>query len=315
MHSRIPAVFALLIAPLMSIAQPVPDLSKAEIKVTRIAGDVYMLEASDAGNIAALVGDEGIVLIDDEYAPLATKIAAALKSIGVTDKPVRFIINTHYHYDHTGGNAAFANQGSTIIAHDNARVRLATGASAGNGATVHFEMPPAEQAALPVITFDHDVTVHLNGEDVRALHYPAGHTDGDAIIFFTKANVVHMGDDYVRYGFPFIDVQAGGSVEGMIKACEGAIERLPQDVKVIPGHGAVSNVAEVRDYVKMLKGTSAVIGEAIRAGKSLDQMKKEKLLAAWSPVYSNDFIDTDAFIDTLYNSLTHQRYTKYIRHN
>jgi cyclase len=293
----------------------VPDLSKTQIKVTKIAGDVYMLEASDAGNIAALVGEDGIVLVDDEYAPLAAKIAAALKGIGITDKPVRFIINTHYHYDHTGGNAAFANQGSTIIAHDNARVRLGTGASAGNGATVHFEMPPAERPALPVITFDHDVTVHLNGEDVRALHYPAGHTDGDAIIFFTKANVVHMGDDYVRYGFPFIDVQAGGSVEGMIKACEGAIEKLPQDVKIIPGHGDLSNVAEVREYVKMLKGTSAVISEAIKAGKSPGQMKKEKLLAAWSPVYSNDFIDTDAFIDTLYNSMTHQHYTKYIRHN
>ena len=309
------AVFALLIGPLAARAQPVPDLSKAQIKVTQISGGVYMLEASDAGNIAALVGEDGIVLVDDEYAPLASKIAAALKGIGITDKPVRFIINTHYHYDHTGGNAAFAGQGSTIIAHDNARVRLAAGASAGNGATVHFEMPPAEQAALPVITFDHDVTVHLNGEDVRALHYPAGHTDGDAIIFFAKANVVHMGDDYVRYGFPFIDVQAGGSVEGMIKACEGAIEKLPQDVKIIPGHGEVSNVAEVREYVKMLKGTSVVISGAIKAGKSLVQMKKEKLLAAWSPVYSNDFVDTDAFIDTLYNSLTHQHYTKYIRHN
>jgi cyclase len=313
--NRVLAVLALLIAPLTATTQPVPDLSKTEIKITKVAGDVYLLQASDAGNIAALVGEDGIVLVDDEYAPLATKIAAALKGIGVTDKPVRFIINTHYHYDHTGGNAAFANQGSTIIAHDNARARLLTGASAGNGATVHFEMPPAEQAALPVITFDHDVSVHLNGEDVRALHYPAGHTDGDAIIFFPNANVVHMGDDYVRYGFPFIDVQAGGSVEGMIRACEGAIEKLPPDVKIIPGHGEVSNVAEVREYVKMLKGTSAAIGGAIKAGKTLDQMKKEKLLAPWSPIYSNDFVDTDAFIDTLYDSLTHQQYTKYIKHN
>ena len=312
---RLIAILAILIAPLAATAQPVPDLSKAEIKVTKVAGNVYMLQGSDAGNIAALVGEDGIVLVDDEYAPLAAKIAAALKGIGITDKPVRFVINTHYHYDHTGGNLALGSQGSTIIAHDNARARLASGGTAGNGSTVHFDMAPAEKAALPVITFDHDVSVHLNGEDIRALHYPAGHTDGDAIIFFPKANVVHMGDDYVRYGFPFIDVQAGGSVEGMIKACEGAIEKLPPDVKVIPGHGEVSNVTEVREYIKMLKGTAAVIEKAIKAGESLDQMKKEKLLAAWSGTYSNEFIDTDAFIDTLYNSLTHQRYTKYLKHN
>lgn len=312
---RLFAVTALVIAPLVVAAQPVPDLSNAEIKVTKVAGDVYMLQSSDAGNIAALVGKDGIVLVDDEYAPLAAKIAAALKGIGVTDKPVRFIINTHYHYDHTGGNADFANRGSTIIAHDNARARLAAGASAGNGATVHFDMPPGEPAALPVITFDHDVSVHLNGEDVRATHYPAGHTDGDVIIYFSNANVLHMGDDFVRYGFPFVDVQAGGSVAGMIKACEGAIEKLPPDVKIIPGHGDVSSVAELREYVKMLKGTSAAIDRAIKSGKTLDQMKKEKLLAAWSATYSNDFVDTDAFIDTLYNSLTHQQYTKYIKHN
>jgi glyoxylase-like metal-dependent hydrolase (beta-lactamase superfamily II) len=308
-------IFSLLIAPLAATAQPIPDLSKAEIKVSRVAGNVYLLQGSDAGNMAALVGEDGIVLVDDEYAPLAGKIAAALKNIGVSDKPVRFIINTHYHYDHTGGNAAFGSQGSTIIAHDNARARLASGGAAGNGAGVHFDMPPAEKVALPIITFDHDVSLHLDGEDVHALHYPAGHTDGDVIIFFRKANVVHMGDDYVRYGFPFIDVQAGGSVEGMIKACKGAMERLPPDVKVIPGHGEVSNVAEVREYIKMLTDTSAVIEKAIKAGKSPDQMKSEKLLAAWSGTYSNDFVDTDAFIDTLYNSLTHQQYTKYLKHN
>jgi len=314
-HRRLGAVLAVLIAPLAARAQPIPDLRDAEIKVTKVAGNVYMLQGSDAGNMAASVGEDGIVLVDDEYAPLAAKIAAALKGIGVTEKPVRFIINTHYHYDHTGGNLAFGSQGSTIIAHDNARARLASGGTAGNGGTVHFDMAPAGKDALPIITFDHDVSVHLNGEDIRALHFPAGHTDGDSIIFFPKANVVHLGDDYVRYGFPFIDVQAGGSVEGMIRACEGAMEKLPPDVKVIPGHGDLSNAAEVREYVRMLKDTSAVIDKAIKAGKTPDQMKQEKLLAAWSGKYSNEFIDTDAFIDTLYNSLTHQQHTKYLKHN
>jgi cyclase len=305
---------ALLVVPRALLAQE-QDLSKVEIKVTKVAGNIYLLQGGEGGNMAASVGEDGIVLVDDEFAPLATKIAAALKSVGVTDKPVRFIINTHYHFDHTGGNLPFANQGTTIIAHDNVRTRLASGGTAGNGGALHFDAAPADKAALPVITFDHDVSVHLNGEDVRALHYPSGHTDGDAIIFFPKANVVHMGDDYVRYGFPFIDVQAGGSVEGMIKACEGAIERLPADVKVIPGHGELSSAADVREYVKMLKDTSAVIEKAIHAGKTLEQMKNEKLLAAWSHKYSNDFVDTDAFIETLYNSLTHRKNTPFVKHS
>jgi glyoxylase-like metal-dependent hydrolase (beta-lactamase superfamily II) len=292
-----------------------PDLGKVEIKVTKVAGNVYLLQGGEGGNMAASVGEDGIVLVDDEFAPLATKIAAALKSIGITDKPVRFIINTHYHFDHTGGNLPFSQQGSTIIAHDNVRTRLTSGGTAGNGGALHFDEVPADRAALPVITFDHDVSVHLNGEDVRALHYPSGHTDGDVIIFFPKANVVHMGDDYVRYGFPFIDVQAGGSVQGMIKACEGAIEILPPDVKIIPGHGELSNVPEVREYINMLRDTSAVIGKAIRAGKSLEQMKQQKLLAAWSSKYSNDFVDTNIFIETLYNSLTHQQRTAFVKHN
>ena len=305
---------ALLAMPLAVLAEE-QDLSKVEIKVTKVAGNIYLLQGGEGGNMAASVGEDGVVLVDDEFAPLATKIAAALKNIGITDKPVRFIINTHYHFDHTGGNLPFANQGSTIIAHDNVRTRLASGGSAGNGGALHFESAPADKAALPVITFDHDVSVHLNGEDVRALHFPSGHTDGDAIIFFPRANVVHMGDDYVRYGFPFIDVQAGGSVEGMINACEWAIEKLPADVKVIPGHGELSNVGEVREYVRMLKDTSTAIERAIHAGKTLEQMKKEKLLAAWSQKYSNNFVDTDTFVETLYNSLTHRNNAPFVRHN
>jgi cyclase len=308
------ALAALCIVPLCCIAQD-QDLSKTEIKVTKVAGNIYMLQGADAGNMAASVGEDGIVLVDDEYAPLAEKIAAALKGLGITDKPVRFVINTHYHYDHTGGNGPFAAAGSTLIAHDNVRARLLTGGTAGNGGSMHFEERQRTKEELPVITFDHDLSVHLNGEDIRALHFPAGHTDGDAIIFFPKANVVHMGDDYVRYGFPFIDVQAGGSVQGMIRACEQTIAQLPLDVKVIPGHGEISNADEVREYVKMLKGTTAAVQRALTAHKTLEQMKQGKILAAWSATYSGDFIDTNAFIETLYYSLTHQRSTPYLKHN
>src|SRR5437870_3962020 len=221
-------------------AQQQPDWSKVQIKATKVAGNIYMLEGQ-GGNIAASVGEDGIVIVDDQFAPLAEKIQTALKNLGITDKPVRFVINTHYHGDHSGGNAPFANSGSTVIAQDNVRKRLVTGGAAGNGGSLKMEVQPAEKAALPIITFDHDVTVHLNGENIRALHFPSGHTDGDAIIFFPKNNVVHMGDDFVRYGFPFIDVSSGGGVEGMIAATEKVAAELPADVRVIPGHGALSN--------------------------------------------------------------------------
>jgi cyclase len=306
------AAAALILLPIAIRAQQAPDFSKVEMKVTKVSGNIYMLEGQ-GGNIAASVGEDGIVIVDDEFAPLADKIQAALKNLAITDKPVRFVINTHYHGDHTGGNVPFNNAGSTIIAQDNVRKRLETGGVAGNGGSIKMENKPAEKAGLPIITFEHDVTVHLNGEDIRALHFPAGHTDGDSIIFFPKNNVVHMGDDFVRYGFPFIDVAAGGSVQGIIAATEKATAQLPADVKVIPGHGALSNLDDVRVYTKMLKETSAAVEAALKAHKTLDQMKQEKILAPWSK-FSGDFVNTDTFTETLYNSLTNTK-GEFIKHN
>src|SRR5229473_1414124 len=290
------------------------DFSKVQIKATKVSGNIYMLEGA-GGNIGASIGEDGIVIVDDQFAPLAEKIQAVLKSLGITDKPVRFVINTHYHGDHTGGNVPFSGTGSTVIAQDNVRKRLESGGTAGNGpgGSIHRDIKPAEKAALPIITFEHDVTVHLNGEDIRALHYPSGHTDGDSIIFFPQNNVVHMGDDFVRYGFPFIDVASGGSVQGMIDAMEKATARLPADVKVIPGHGALSNLDDVRAFVKMLKETSAVVQKAIDAHKTMDQMKQEKILAPWEK-FAGGFINADAFIETLYNSLTGHK-GEFMKHN
>jgi cyclase len=288
------------------------DFSKVQIKATKVSGNIYMLEGA-GGNIAASVGEDGIVIVDDQFAPLADKIQAALKELKITDKPVRFVINTHYHGDHTGGNEPFNNAGSTVIAHDNVRKRLETGGTAGNGGSIKLEQKAASKAALPIITFEHDVTVHLNGEDIRALHFPSGHTDGDSIIFFPKNNVVHMGDDFVRYGFPFIDVASGGSVQGMIDAMEKATAQLPADVKVIPGHGALSNLDDVRAFTKMLKETSAVVQKALNDHKTLEQMKQEKILAPWDK-FSGSFVNSDAFIETLYNSLTGHK-GEFLKHN
>ena len=304
---RCAALTFLMVA--FSLAQD-QDFSKVQIKVTKVAGTVYMLQGA-GGNIGASVGDDGIVVVDDQYAPLADRIQAALK--GITDKPVRFIINTHYHGDHTGGNEFFQKQ-APIIAHDNVRKRLEEGGSAGNGGSVHFEAKPQPKGSLPILTFDHDVTVHLNGEDIRALHVPAGHTDGDSVIYFPKSNVVHMGDDFVTYGFPFIDIVAGGSIDGMIAGVESAIAQLPADVKIIPGHGQVSNLEDVRAYVKMLKDTRGAVADALAQKMTLAEMKDKKILDPWKK-YSSDFVSQDVFLETLYNSLTGQKNGKFIKHN
>ena len=286
------------------------DFSKVQIKVSKVAGNVYILTGA-GGNIGASVGDDGIVIVDDQYAPLAERIQEALK--GITDKPVRFIINTHYHEDHVGGNEFFQKQ-APIIAHDNVRKRLEEGGQAGNGASVHFEAKAQPKAALPIITFDHDVTVHLNGKtSARCTSQPDTRM---AIRSSTspKSNVVHMGDDFVTYGFPFIDVESGGSIDGMISGVEGAIAQVPPDVKMIPGHGGVSSLDDVRAFVKMLRETRAVVQGALDKKMTLEQMKEKKILDPWKK-YAGDFISEDAFLETLYNSLTGQKNGKFIRHN
>jgi len=285
------------------------DVSKVQMKVTKVNGSVYMLEGA-GGNIGALVGDDGIVIVDDQYAPLADKIRAALK--GITDKPVRFVINTHYHGDHTGGNALFQKD-APILAQDNVRKRMEHGGTAGNLGKISMQTQAQPKDALPIITFEHDVTVHLNGEDIRALHFPSGHTDGDSVIFFPKSNVVHMGDDFVTYGFPFVDLGAGGSVEGMISAVEQVMAQLPADVKVIPGHGAISNLDDMKRFVTMLKETLAVVDKGVKQGKSLEQLQKENVLAPWEK-WTGGFVKTDTLLETLYNDLTGKK-GEFIKHN
>lgn len=286
------------------------NFSKVEMKVNKVSGNVYMLEGA-GGNIGVSVGEDGIVIVDDQFAPLADKIKAALKSI--TDKPVRFVINTHFHGDHTGSNAIFQKD-APVVAHDNVRKRLENGGTLGNLGSVKMEAKPEAKGALPVLTFNDSVTIHLNGEDIGVVHYASGHTDGDSIIFFPKSNVVHMGDDFVTYGFPFIDLGSGGSVKGMIDATEYVIAKLPADVKVIPGHGPISNLDDMRNFVKMLKDTRDVVAKAIKDGKTLEKMKEEKILEPWKK-WSGDFISSDAFIETLYNDLSGKKGGEFIKHN
>lgn len=286
------------------------DFSKVEVKAAKVAGNVYMLTGA-GGNIAALVGNDGVVIVDDQFAPLADKIRAALR--GVTDQPIRYVINTHHHFDHTGGNEIFA-KNATIIAQDNVRKRLAEDGDASNGGGLHNPYKASPTGALPVITFGRDLTLHVDGEDIQALHAPHGHTDGDAIVYFPKANVVHTGDLFVTYGFPFIDITGGGSSAGMAAGLEAALKRLPPDVKVIPGHGPLSTPDDVRTYVAMLRETRAVVERGVKAGKSLDQLKAEKVLAKWQRL-SGEMVTTDLFIETLYNEIKGRPGGPMVRHN
>ena len=243
--------------------------------------------------------------MDDQFAPLAPKIREALKKI--TDKPIRFVLNTHFHFDHTGGNPQFGHD-STIVAHDNVRQRLEKSST-----VVGTNVEPAPKEALPVITFNDRATIHLNGEEVRAIHLPHGHTDGDSVIFFTQSKVVHMGDDFVTYGFPFVDVASGGSVRGMIEGLETVLAMVPPDVKVIPGHGPISTPADVRNFIVMLKDTRALVADAAQRGKSLDEMKKDRLLAKYEDL-GNGFIKTDAWIELLHAELTQKTTSQYQSH-
>ena len=267
------------------------NFDQVEIKVTKVAGSVYMLEGS-GGNIGVSVGDDGVVLVDDQFAPLAPKIRAALR--GVTQKPIKFVLNTHFHGDHTGGNAEFGAD-APIIAHDKVRERL----QADPG-------PAGGRAGLPVITFNDRATIHVNGEEIRAIHFPNGHTDGDSVIFFAQSKVVHMGDDFVTYGFPFVDVRSGGSVSGMIAGVEKVLSLTPSDVKIIPGHGPICAPDDVRKFVQMLRETRALVATALAAGKTADEMKKEHLLREYERL-GQGFIKTDAWIDVLVTDVTQQR--------
>jgi glyoxylase-like metal-dependent hydrolase (beta-lactamase superfamily II) len=290
----------LLLVPLVASAEDEQAFSKVQLKATKVAGQVYVIEDATSefsgGNVGVSVGPDGVVLVDDKFAPIAPKIEAALRA--VSDKPVRFIINTHFHGDHSGGNAVFG-QKSTVIAHENTRKRL----SAVSGKVSGRDRPPASGATLPVITFEDKLAVHLNGEEIRAIHFPSGHTDTDVVIFFTRSNVVHMGDDFFNGIFPFIDSDAGGSVKGLIANLTKLLEQIPAGAKIIPGHGPVGTVKELRAFLAMLKDTSGIVEAGIKAKKTADQLKKDKVFAKYD-AWAKGFLTSDAFIDLLYNDLT-----------
>lgn len=265
------------------------------VKTQKITDRVYMLQGR-GGNVGVSAGADGILIVDDDYAQVSPKIAEALKALG-TDAP-RFIFNTHWHGDHTEGNKFFGGKGSLILAHTNVRKRLAV------DATIFGEKFQAyPKSALPVFTYDQSMSVHFNDEEIRAVHYPNGHTDGDSIIFFTKANVVHLGDDFFAGRFPFVDLDSGGSVAGLTKNIADIIAKLPADVKIIPGHGALSTRQDLRVYYQMLIETTDIVQRGMTGGKTLEGLKKDGLSEKYKS-WGTGFIKTDFWIETIYKSLS-----------
>ena len=294
MLRRFVVLLLLCVVPAL-VAQAQRDLSKVEIKAEKVAGNVYMLQGA-GGNIGVSVGSDGILIVDDQYAPLADKIRAALKTL--SQGKLRFILNTHWHGDHTGGNASFGPE-APIIAHENVRKRLAT------EQRIEFfksTVPASPKEALPVITFDQSLSVHFNGEEIRAIHYPHGHTDGDSVIFFTSSNVVHLGDDFFAGSFPFVDVDNGGNVVGLAKNIGEIITRIPAGAKLIPGHGPLSTIDDLKLYHRMLLETTDVVRKKVAAGKTLDQIKTEGLPDEWKS-WGASFIKTDQWIELIHKSL------------
>ncbi len=288
------AVLAIVLGMGFVLAQQ--DWDKVQIKTTHVAGNVYMLEGR-GGNIGVSVGEDGILLVDDQFAPLAEKIRKAVQDL----KPgnIRFILNTHWHGDHTGGNRVFGKE-STIIAHENVRKRLMTEQRRGSRVT-----PPAPKEAWPVITFDRSVSIHFNGEEIKVMHYPKGHTDGDAVIYFTQSNVVHMGDDFFAGRFPFVDLDSGGDVEGLARNIGQIIEALPADVKIIPGHGPISTLEDLKKYHVMLQETIAHVKKQVEAGKNLAAVKAAGVPEAYAG-WGWSFISAERWLEIVYRSLTRE---------
>lgn len=292
--------FALLLA--ATVATPATaqqDFSKVEVKVERVAPGVAVLFGA-GGNIGLSYGEDGNVLIDDQYAPLAPKILEAIRTVDAD--PVRFVINTHWHGDHTGGNETMGKAGAVIVAHDNVRRRLSVDTFFK---TMNQQIKATPKAGLPVVTFTREVALNLNGDRLQITHVPHAHTDGDALVYWSGANVLHMGDTFFyKATYPFIDRESGGSIDGMIAAAKTGLGIVKPGGKVIPGHGPVATREDLQAYHDMLADIRAKVAAGIRAGRTKAQVVASKPTAAYNGKVATDgFITPDRFVDTMYDEL------------
>ena len=270
------------------------DWSKVEVGTTKLAEGVYMLTGV-GGNMGLAIGEDAVFLIDDQYAPLTEKVQAVIARL--TPKPVRFVLNTHWHGDHTGGNENLGKAGAIVVAHENVRRRMS---SEQFSDFTKSATPPSPRAALPIVTFSGGmVAFHLNGGELRAIHMPNAHTDGDTVVHFVGADVIHMGDIFWNGMYPFIDVSSGGSVEGTIAGCDRALALTGPNTKVIPGHGPLGTVAELRAYRDMLATVSGRVRSQLAAGRSVAEIAASDASAEFDAKWSTRFIPGKRFLEML----------------
>ncbi|MXZ73952.1 MAG: MBL fold metallo-hydrolase [Gemmatimonadetes bacterium] len=288
-------IFTVTAAALFLVSNPVDaqqNWDEVVVEAHPVVGNIYMLTGS-GGNIGVSVGEDGILIIDDQYAPLADKIKSALR--GLHAGPLKFVLNTHFHGDHVGGNPIFGLE-ATIIAHTNVRKRVSTRQQ--RGAQI---IPAMVEDGWPVITFDEEVSVHFNGEEIRLVHLPNAHTDNDSYVYFTGSDVVHMGDTFFNGRFPFVDLGSGGSVNGLIHNIAEVLELIGPDTRVIPGHGDLGGRADLQSYHDMLVATTETVRTMMAEGKTLDEITAAGLPDEWSG-YASDFVPEARWIETIYNS-------------
>lgn len=288
------AALAVACASLPASAQQ--DFSKVEIKAEKVAEGLWMLTGS-GGNIGVSAGPDGVFLVDDQYAPLTGRIKAAVATL--SDKPIRFVLNTHWHGDHVGGNENLGKDGAVIVAHENVRKRMSTEQfnRMFNRAT-----PASPAVALPLVTFAESVSFHLNGQTVDAVHVPPAHTDGDVIVFFRQANVIHAGDTLFNGMYPFVDLSSGGSMDGMIGAADRILAAGDAATKIIPGHGPLATKADVKAYRDMLAASRDAVLPLVKAGKTLDEVKAAKPTAALDAKWGNGSVKADLWASVVYLS-------------
>ncbi len=273
------------------------DFSKVEIKTIKLGDTLYML-MGEGGNIGVSAGADGVYLIDDQYAPLSEKIMAAVKAI--SDKPVKYVINTHWHGDHTGGNENFGKAGATIIAHEAVRARMEKG---GELAAFKMVVPPAAAGALPVITFSDKAALHLNGETSNLIHVDPAHTDGDTIIHWPAANIIHTGDTFVNGFFPFVDISSGGRLDGIIKSADMVLALADDKTKIIPGHGPLATRADLARFRAMLATVRERVTAAKAAGKTAEEWAASKPLADLDADWGKGFLPLDKFTQIVFGAM------------
>ncbi len=269
--------------------------SNIKIKTIELNSGIYMLMGM-GGNIGVSIGEDGIFLIDDQFAPLTEKIKAAITKL--SDKPIRFIINTHWHFDHTGGNENFGKEGSIIVAHDNVRERMTKD---GFIKAFNKTIPASPKVALPVITFNDKITFHLNNLEIKVVHQNNAHTDGDSIVFFKTANVIHMGDTFFNEMYPFMDSSSNGSINGMINSVEHILAMVDNKTQIIPGHGPLADKKSLEKYHTMLVTVKDRMQKLMNQGKTLEEIIALKPNADFDNAWGNGFLNPEAFLKVLYS--------------